>query len=305
MKICVIGQYVRDEIHLHDERILESHGGIFFALGAFSAITSAGDSVHPIFPVGNDCETELRRAMEKLHRIIPKDVFTFYEPTTRVKLFYSTPTAYQTCLVSELPPLPFEKIIPHLDADVIYINMMTAQDITIEVAEQVRSRTGALIFLDVHMLAYEVGEMGKRELRPNPDWKRWCSIADVVQMNEREASAFLESDLDVSTVVERIFETTNVAIVIITRGENGAFVYERKQEGFRKHEILAHSIDAIADTTGCGDSFGAAFAFHFRKYGNAHNAGVFASFVASRGAMLHGSDGIEQLQDLLQNGVTA
>lgn len=305
MKICVIGQYVRDEIHLHDERILESHGGIFFALGAFSAITSAGDSVHPIFPVGADCETELRRAMEKLQRIIPNEVYSVHEPTTRVKLFYSSPTAYQTCLVSELPPVPFEKIYPHLDSDIMYINMMTAQDVTIGVAEQVRQRTSALIFLDVHMLAYTVAEMGRRELHPNPDWRRWCSIADIVQFNEREAAVFIESGLDFPSEIERIFNTTNVAIVIITRGEDGAFVFERTQAGNRMHEIPAHSIDAVADTTGCGDAFGAAFVYHYRKHGSARGAGVFASFVASRVALIHGSEGIERLQDFLENGVKA
>lgn len=299
MNVCIIGHFVLDEIHLHDGAIAESNGGIYFAIGAFAGVAGDDDVIFPVVPLGHDAFVIAEQVIRRLHHVSLHGVYTVSESTTRVKLFYDSSTTYNTCLVSELPPIPFEKIEPHLSCDLIYINMMTANDVTLETAEMIRRRSSAIIFLDIHMLAYSVAEMGKRIPQPHPDWKRWCAVADIAQMNEREISVVIQHGLCESKAIEKIFAQTDIRILLLTRGERGASIFSREGHGVSRIDIPAVSLDAVADTTGCGDAFGSAFAYHYVKEHNPATAGSFASFIASRVAMIRGSDGIESLSELV------
>lgn len=295
MKIVVVGHLVLDELHLFDGNVVESFGGIYFAIGAFAAISSQNDSVIPIFPFGNDMQERLNERIRRLRHISSDGMYALPVPTTRVKLFYDTQTSYNTCLVTELPPIQYEKFIPYLDADLMYLNMMTASDITLETAEAVRLNTPALLYLDTHMLAYRVAGEGSRHLQPQQDWKRWCAIADVVQMNEREIANFIEPGLQERTAVRKILDSGRTKHVVITRGEFGATVYSRDKQDIQRIEIGVVPVDRLADTTGCGDSFGSAFAYKIALGCSLGECGNFAALVASHFATCYGSEGIEQL----------
>ncbi len=299
MKIAIVGHFVLDELHLHDGGILQSFGGIWFAISAFAAIIHPGDRVVPLLPLGEDAAAEVEARLGKLPGVSPEGIVRLAAPTTRVKLFYTSETSYATCLVTELPPVTRAQIEPHLDADLVYINMMTAGDISIDLLEWARNRSRAMFYLDAHMLAYTVADNGARSLAPNPLWDRWAGAADILQMNDREVLAFTGKEGGEEEAVRAMLGRARPRAVVITRGAEGASIFERGKDGVRRTDIAAVPVEALADTTGCGDIFGAAFA-HRSALGEPPAAcGAFAALAASRGAMVHGSEGLDRLRILL------
>lgn len=301
MKIGIIGHFVLDELHLHDGRVHQSYGGIYFAIGAFAGITGDGETVVPVLPIGRDAGDEFLARLRSLANIDTSMIEVSTESTTRVKLFYETATSYNTCLVSQLPPITFDRLAPVLDADLMYINMMTANDIELETAEMLRAATTATLYLDTHMLAYSVAESGKRSLRPHPQWDRWCRVADVVQMNERELGAMVDSEIDEQEAVRRILNAGMPKHLVVTRGEDGATIFTKREEAIERIEIPIHPVAHVADTTGCGDSFGSAFAYAFARGETLAQCGRFAARVAACFASFHGSDGIHRLAEMLKH----
>lgn len=299
MKIAIVGHFVLDELHLHDGRILESYGGIWFAISAFAGIIHPEDRVVPLLPLGEDAADQVEARLGRLAGISAEGILRLPAPTTRVKLFYSSETSYATCLVTELPPVTRAQVEPHLDADLVYINMMTAGDISIEMLEWMRSRSRAVIYLDAHMLAYGVAENGSRHPAPHPQWERWVSAADIVQMNDREVRYFTGAGKSEAESVRAMLARPGVRAVVITRGGEGSTMYEPGPGGPRRSDIAAVPVEALADTTGCGDIFGSAFAYRYARGEPPASCGAFAAFAASRCAMVHGSEGLERLRALL------
>jgi hypothetical protein len=294
MNILVLGHLVRDEIHTFDNRVIESFGGIFFPLGAFSNVVDDGDLILPVFPVGFDAWDDFQNASKLLRCTDISNCRCIEQPNTRVRLFHDMQSQYNTQLVTSLTPVPFAHFSGLLPTvDLVYINMMTGDDITIDTAEELRRNTSALIYIDLHMIAYRVGKSGHRTLAPTPLWKRWVNIADFIQCNERELRALINPERDEASIIDEIFAQSAVSAVIVSRGERGATVFRREADSIH---ISPVPVSTIVDSTGCGDTFGSVFSYTFMKTNDIFIAGQPAARAASFVIGIPGSTGMNGLR---------
>ena len=87
--------------------------------------------------------------------------------------------------------------------------------------------------------------------------------ADIVKMNEDELEQICKWTIvygdEQKTVGRKFLEKYHLKMLIVTKGAEGADVYE----GDNKYSATTPNIEKVADTIGCGDSFLAAF---IKKY---------------------------------------
>ncbi|MCZ7555383.1 MAG: PfkB family carbohydrate kinase [Bacteroidia bacterium] len=296
MNIVILGHLVLDEIHTFDGGIIESAGGITFPLSAFAAASAPEDVLLPVFPYGSDAGDVLRGLLRDFPNIDASHCTAVAEANTRVRLFHDAHAGYNTQLVSSLGSISrdsLQRVLPQ--AQLVYLNMMTGQDILPSEAALLRD-PGRLVYLDLHMIAYRVRPDGHREPAAPSDWAQWARATDVLQCNEREFAAFLPDDADDASRVRRLFDAADLRCVVITRGEKGADIF--LPSGERAH-VPAEPVTRLVDTTGCGDTFGSVFALGLARNENVELAARRAARAASFVASVPGSHGIGGLRAVL------
>jgi hypothetical protein len=297
MNILVLGHLVLDEIHTFDNKVIESFGGVYFPLSAFSNTVADDDTIHPVFPVGHDAWKAFHEAAELLRCTDVRGCVRVDQANTRVRLFHDAQSQYNTQLVTSLSPVPFAAFSGLLPAvDLVYINMMTGDDITIDTAEELRRNTTALTYLDLHMIVYRVRKDGHRELSPASTWKRWVNVADIIQCNERELRALIDPAQNEAESIRTVFSHSDLRMIVVTKGEHGATVYTRQGGVIHIPPVPAST---IIDSTGCGDTFGSVFSYTFRKTNDIAAAGRNAALAATFVLGIPGSTGMNALRPLL------
>ncbi len=298
MKSVLIGHLVLDEIHTLDGSVYESLGGMAFPLYAFASVARAGDTVVPVFPLGHDAEGEFARAVDGFASVDPSHVFPVDAPNTRVRLYHESLSHYNTRLVAALESIPFERLSPALqDARLVYINMMTGDDITPDTIARIRETTEAVIYLDLHMISYAVEHDGLRHLNEVRNWRDWTRAIDILQCNELEHASFNPEGATERERVDLIFAESAVHLVLVTKGEAGTTIYDRSGQSIHIDAVPA----AVVDPTGCGDVFGSVFAYIYSATRDAKRAGQFAAAAAAFVAGIPGSHGIHGLRTLLES----
>ncbi|MBI5647038.1 MAG: carbohydrate kinase family protein [Ignavibacteriae bacterium] len=297
MKILILGHLVLDEIHPYNGPVIESFGGIHFPVSAFGAISTTSDVVYPCFPAGADAWDSFQRAVGEFPCLDTRGIWKVSDATTRVRLFHDAQAQYNTQLVRSLGPIPFERFAPHLDGcDLVYINFMTGEDLTLDTAESLRAATRCLIYLDLHMIAYRVGRDGHRATHPVQDWRRWAATADVLQCNERELAAFVPVEGDERARADALFEGSGPRLLVVTRGERGATLFTAEGQT----HIAPVPLDTVVDSTGCGDTFGSTLAYFLAKGLPATEAASRAARAGAFVATLRGSEGMAGLSHIVQ-----
>lgn len=293
MITAVLGHLVLDEIHTFDGRCIESVGGIHFALGTMRALARTGDVIRPVFPIGADARAPYDALYGDAAEIDGRFTPTVAEPSTRVRLHHDNPQQYNTQLVQSLGPIAVRDIEAAVaDADLVYANMMTGEDLLLGDALRLRTLTRGLVYLDLHMIAYRVGAHGARATSPIDTWHDWVRVPDVLQCNERELAALGGMCSDEDARITRIMEHADLRLLVVTRGEAGATLVAR--DGTRT-EVPAATAPAVVDPTGCGDAFGATLAWHLARGVDAVEAARIAAHAAAYVVSLSGSIGIEHL----------
>lgn len=110
---------------------------------------------------------------------------------------------------------------------------------------------------------------------------RHCTILKLNDDEVEVLSAMLyQQALDMETFTSRLAGDYGLEIIIITAGEKGCHVYENKQL-----KLVSGYPATVVDTVGAGDSFSAAFVYHYFKKRDALKAAAIANrlgaFVAS------------------------
>ena len=114
--------------------------------------------------------------------------------------------------------------------------------------------------------------------------KQSLRACTVFKLNDEEvkivSSLLYQQELGMEELVKQVVEDYDIQLVVITAGAEGCYVYERQQLNFVKGYPAK-----VVDTVGAGDSFSAAFVYHYLKEGDAFRAAGVANqlgaFVAS------------------------
>lgn len=300
MNILVLGHLVLDEIHSFDGKVYRSPGGITFPLTTFSALTEFNDSLIPVFPYGKDAADIMFAVAAEFPRIDTRHCWQVDEENTRVRLFHVSASQYNTQLVRSLDTIPFENIGPVLEqADLVYLNMMTGHDISLETAARLRG-SGRLVYIDLHMIAYRVHPDGRREPAPTEDWMQWMNAGDILQCNEREFEALIPLHNRNEDRLRQLFDVAAPRYFVLTRGESGAEIYSAPD---RMLHVPAIPPARIVDPTGCGDAFGSTLAMGLVRGDTLERAADRAARAASYVVGIPGSKGMAGLRTHLQRGV--
>ena len=104
-------------------------------------------------------------------------------------------------------------------------------------------------------------ENGERYIRKPADWKRYAACADYLQMNQGEFEILSETSATEENITEffQSLKELDWEALSITLAELGSYLIYDDFGDVVCHQLTAPRVEFLADTTGCGDVFAAAF----------------------------------------------
>ena len=300
MTITVIGHLCLDVIHHADGTETESYGGIFFSLATLANLLGPRDTIYPVFGVGKDDHPAFIERLQAYPNIDTAGIFKFNGPTNHVSLHYrdAKDRTERSQNISE--PIPLKKIRPYLETDMVLINMISGMDITLETLDEIRMEVRenhTPIYMDIHSLTLGVHPDDTRFHRPVEVWRRWLFMLHGAQMNEEEAAILSAEKLSEENLGKHTL-ALNTSVLIITRGDRGCTAYIDEKKHIHHVDIEGIPGTAVADPTGCGDVFAAAYCAHYLSSKDSTESARFANTVAARKATMIGSTDIDALAAL-------
>ena len=302
MKITVIGHLCLDVIQRADGSESEGYGGIFYAVAALANLLKARDVVQPVFGVGGGEYDAVLERLKAYPNVDVSGIYRFSGPTNSVRLMYDDRQQRIECSKNVAEPVPWKKIRPSMETDMVLVNMISGSDIALETLDEIRMavrESHVPIYLDVHCLALGFREDHTRYYRPLEEWRRWLFMLHAVQANEQEAHSLTPDGLDEPALANQLL-ALGTKMLIVTRGPGGcsAFVDEHKRT--KRFDVEGIPAGPEAEPTGCGDVFGAAYCARFLHSKNIAASVEFANRVAAYKAKSSGPSGIDLLASFRQ-----
>jgi sugar/nucleoside kinase (ribokinase family) len=300
MKIVVIGHLCLDVIHQPGEngmREFQGYGGIFFSVATLANLLPDGGSIIPVFGAGKETHPAVVDRLGTYPNVDTSAIYKFDAPTNEVHLYYEDDQHRTECSKNIAEPIPFKRIKPHLDADMVLVNMVSGFDITLETLDEIRMtlrERHVPLYFDVHSLSLGVAADATRFRRPLIDWRRWLFWLHTVQMNEEERAGLAEEKFSEEAFAKQV-TALNTPTMIVTRGSRGCSLYVDERKHLSHHTVPAVPVERSVDSTGCGDVFGAAYCAMFLAKRNTLEAATFANTIASHKAATVGSSQIDTL----------
>lgn len=296
MKLTIIGHLCLDVIHHPDGTETQSHGGIYFAVGAMASIASDADTVYPVFGVGEKDFDSVRLLMAQYPNVDASGIFAYPGETNQVHLYYRNNESRTECSKHIASPIAFSQIEPFLSVQGIFLDMISGSDVTLDTLDQIRlavRQKNIPIHIDMHCLTLGVGSDATRYRRPVSEWRRWCFMINSVQMNEEEAAGFTVEKYDEETLAKQMLPLM-VNALCVTRGAKGVTMFQQEHKHLFRKEYPGLATGS-KDPTGCGDVFGSAFLYQYCRTRSFERAAAFANEVAAANSAFSGSVEIGQL----------
>jgi hypothetical protein len=301
MKIAVVGTINRDTIELPDGRIECSYGGLLYSIITLALLTPPGTAILPLLNLGRDVERPVRTLLSRYQRVSQEGIRIVAEQNNHVILRYRSMDEREEIQLGGLPPVTFDQMAPFLDADVFLVNFISGRDLSLASFSRLRSSTQAAIYTDIHSLTLGIDERGHRYQRPLRQWQRWAAQTDVIQMNQAEARTLSGSPLDREAGVRRFGRAalqSGPAVLLITLGAGGSLLVTDSDGDLAAEHVAPYEPERIADTTGCGDVFMAAFLSRHALGEDPLTSSRFASRAAGIKAGLCGIEEMDRLAGL-------
>lgn len=300
MTITLIGHCCLDVINHPDGSETQSYGGIFFSLSALANLLPASDVIYPVFGVGKGEYEALMERLKTYPNVDPSGIFKFNGLTNQVHLVYTNPETRSEVSRHIAESIPMKRIKPYLECDMVFINMISGFDITLETLDEIRMEVRdrrTPVYLDIHSVTLGLREDCSRYRRPLDTWRRWLFWLHSVQMNREEAENMSPEVLDRKTLAKHVL-ALNTHAMIVTLGSEGYEVYIDKHKGIQEIHAAGITVDAAVDATGCGDVFGAAYCAHYLRSNDVAASAAFANQAAAMKAGMAGSVDIDKLSVL-------
>jgi adenosine kinase len=297
MTITVVGHLCIDMIHQPDRSTSSGYGGIFFTVAALANLLQEDDTIIPVFGVGKDDYDAFIACLEKYPNIDTSGIYKFNGPTNQVALYYREGKERLECSKFISDPIPLKKIRSKLGVDMILVNMISGNDITLDTLDEIRMdvRDDHMpIYLDVHSLTLGINDDFTRFHRPHEQWRRWLFMIHAAQMNEDEARVLTPEKLDEMSLAKHTL-ALNTKVLHITRGNRGCTSFIDDHKHVRRVDCDGVELKKVVDSTGCGDVFAAAYCAHYMRTGDIDASAAFANKVAAAKAGFAGSSPIDAL----------
>lgn len=320
MKLGVIGEPCIDFIYRDGEEPAKHFGGILYSVVTLAVIANRKDEIYPIMNLGEDEFQNITLFLAKFENIKHDFIYRSQHSTRVVKLYYNRGSDHAICMGGGSPktydreesstepalPVGIGQIMPAAETmNGVLVNMVSGKDIELETLWELRKSYGGYIHMDVHNIVMRTEKDGTRFRGPVKEWLEWCTNCNTLQMNEAEISSISEGKLSEYKIAEKILEDGKVKSVVITRGNRGVTMFEKKIKSIAgksyteldKTDIPPVETSRFSDSTGCGDVFASAFFYKSLENGFAdlHASLHFANRLASRKSELKGVEELEKL----------
>lgn len=262
MKIIVIGHPCLDIIHKNEE-ILTSYGGIIYSLIGFLIAVRKDDLIFPFFQINEEHSSKYFEILNSYPQI-KKDLLSISSSQMNVvHLFFDGEQLNFECYQSTSPKIEIKRNAHLISQDSnFYINMISGFELDIEDLKFIRNNFTGKIYFDFHTLTRGMNEEGKRIYRPIENWREWVMNCDVIQMNEIERQNLSPEKFNEEEFAEEAIKS-GCKVVNITKGDRGATSYFLEGQKIKRLSIQPETGLKFKSNVGCGDIFGAVFAYNY------------------------------------------
>jgi sugar/nucleoside kinase (ribokinase family) len=216
------------------------------------------------------------------------------ESNNHVFLTYHDSANRDEVLHGMVPPVTLDHLREVAEVDMVLVNLTSGRDVLLPTLQAFRAEYAGTIQLDVHSLTLGFDAQGKRVLELPVEWPQWMACVDWVQMNEVEAD-LLRGQRSLPAFVQEV-TALGPQGVLVTLGNRGCLVGVRRAESLHLERHAARHHPQPAFATGCGDVFGATFAWARLQGLDAVDAAGVANDVAGCKAGLESADEVLRLR---------
>ena len=299
MKIAVIGSFVNDTLHPFREPIKKSLGGITYTIPYLANLAEPDWEILPLCVIGSDIQDQVNDLLSEYKNVNTAGIKVIDRENTRVTLVYSSKLVRDEFTTEPMPNIDRKQIEFAMDADVILINFITGDEISLKDLQYLAQNAKGFIYMDYHQLAWRIGKQSKRILWKREDWIEWVKVAKILQMNELEGGvltgkseeATIRDFTDFGHKIAKQFGS----IVNITTGDRGSWLYYMDNKRFVSQRLQPSRKWAVCDPTGCGDAFASAFLIAYLNGNDPQKSAQYANSVAGFNCTF---SGIQQLDEL-------
>ncbi len=258
MQIAIIGSVNCDEVWTVEGRHRRGWGGILYNIAALAQHLPTKATVLPIARLGRDAQRPVGRWLRTLRQVDTSALLPMARAGNLCEMRYKNADERYERLLHRVPPLTYSDLHPALTAELILVNFISGNDITIGALERLRRDYRGLIYMDIHSYLLGRRRDATRFARRPTGWRRILACADVLQMNEVEFATLSGQPASPQSVLEWTTETMasmKCRCMMVTLGALGSYCLTRRKERWRLRHFPSGHRPRGADPTGCGDTF--------------------------------------------------
>jgi len=294
LKIVIIGTIVKDRIRFMDGSERLSWGGLLYSISALLSLMDESDKLIPVSYAGEEAWDVLSRLSRRDQRLKLEGLVRTELENNQVVLHYRDESERDEYSLQPFPELQYDHILKFSDANIIFVNMISGWDVSLDALCELRRRSSALIALDLHSLTLGRAEDGLRY------WKKfnaaqWIEQSDITQCNKNEFQA-LGGDIENPHIFYEQSCIKGHQVVNLTLSYRGSLTMKGGDQGISIFHIEAPAEIGVVDPTGCGDAFLAAFTLEYFYTRDVRKAAGRANLVAGLSGTFKGLPEPDQLR---------
>lgn len=293
MKIGVIGTINKDFILPFRHSPIESFGGILYDISVLAVLLGDNDEIIPVSYLGHDAYDAIVSWCDHRENVSSNGLISLDERNHNVIIEYHTLEERTEKSLFPFPSLTREQIEPVLDADLIIVNFISGWDLELEAMEFLAEEAGERLYVDLHYLIMGRDKIGSRFVQLPENVDRWIAAPHWLQMNEVEFAQVAGKGTPPLDFYRQRMRSDQV--LVVTNGADDTVVVATEAGQSRLYSMPTYRIPDLIDTTGCGDTFGAAFGAYFMKKQNLKEAIDYANCAAAANTMLQGTNEMDKL----------
>lgn len=270
MNILIAGHSVVDHIFRNNEENVLP-GGIYYSALGFNSVCNNEDQLYLLTSIDDKDFTRFQEVYEKFDL----SYVNKFEGLPHVSFYENGHVQRNKDYHKFISSLSYSKINDWKKFDGIYINMITGFELSADDFVEIRKLYTGKIYVDIHTLARNLDKHNHRYYRKIPEYEKYLSNVNYVQVNENELLSITPYN-DIKKITGTVFKL-GVEILILTKGKNGVEVFLNDGKQIQLDSEKVNSVNKL----GCGDVFGAVFFNYLLRNDNVEDALKKANYAAA------------------------